>query len=146
MRRDTLIRSDDKGHTQKDLAGNTEWSRQAGDSQQGGEAPRGQQRPPLGPEWQGEGPCCHSPGGAGVTEEGTWDRKRSYNGIQPLPGQPLRREAMRKGSAWPCSPPVPFTLIRPAPTTGRTQKKPEAKGTRCPQAGRMRERKGWTAC
>ena len=89
MRRDTLIRSDDRGtlkRTQQKIP--SEGSRhRCADSQQGGEAPRGQQRPPLGPKWQGKGPCCHSPGGAGVTEEGTPDRNWSYNGIQPLPGQ-----------------------------------------------------------
>ena len=99
-----------------------------------------------GPKRQGKRPCCHSPGGAGVTEEGSPDRNWSYNGIQPLPGQSLRRGATRRGSAWPCSPPVPFTLTRPAATTGRTQKKPEAKGSRCPQAGCMRECEGWTEC
>lgn len=58
MRHDSLTRSDDRGHTQ-DLAENRVKGLftgvQAGDSQQGGEAPRGQQRPPKAPRDKGKG-------------------------------------------------------------------------------------------
>lgn len=55
-----LTKSDDRGHTQKDLAENRVKGlftgvQAAGDSQQGGGAPRGQQRPPQAPRDKGKG-------------------------------------------------------------------------------------------